>query len=118
MSLFGLAVNFVLIEYGGGAVMAVPAHDERDFEFAKKYDLAITQSIETTVPFDGSAATTEYGTLVNSGEFTGLDSKSAQKAIIAHFEAQKIGTKVINYKLRDWGISRQRYCAYSYDSLS
>lgn len=101
--------NFVLIEYGGGAVMAVPAHDERDFEFAKKYDLAITQSIETTVPFDGSAATTEYGTLVNSGEFSGLDSKSAQKAIIAYFEAEKIGTKVINYKLRDWGISRQRY---------
>jgi len=101
--------NFVLIEYGGGAVMAVPAHDERDFEFAKKYDLSIIQSIETTAPFDGSMATTEYGTLVNSGEFTGLDSKSAQKAIIAHFEAQKIGTKVINYKLRDWGISRQRY---------
>jgi len=101
--------NFVLIEYGGGAVMAVPAHDERDFEFAKKYHLSIIQSIETTAPFDGSMATTEYGTLVNSGEFTGLDSKSAQKAIIAHFEAQKIGTKVINYKLRDWGISRQRY---------
>ncbi|WP_333805150.1 leucine--tRNA ligase [Sulfurospirillum sp.] len=101
--------NFVLVEYGGGAVMAVPAHDERDFEFATKYDLAITQSIETSTSFDGRAATTDYGTLVNSGEFTGLDSKSAQKAIIAHFEAQKIGTKVINYKLRDWGISRQRY---------
>ena len=101
--------NFVLIEYGGGAVMAVPAHDERDFEFATKYDLAIVQSIETSSSFDGSVATTEYGTLVNSGEFTGLDSKSAQKAIIAHFESQKLGTKVINYKLRDWGISRQRY---------
>ncbi len=101
--------NFVLIEYGGGAVMAVPAHDERDFEFAKKYDLAIIQSIETSKSFDGSIATTEYGTLVNSGEFTGLDSKSAQKKIIASFEAKKIGTKVINYKLRDWGISRQRY---------
>ncbi|WP_041958213.1 leucine--tRNA ligase [Sulfurospirillum arsenophilum] len=101
--------NFVLIEYGGGAVMAVPAHDERDFEFATKYDLAIIQSIENSTPFDGSAATTEYGTLVNSGEFSGLDSKSAQKKIIAHFEAKKMGTKVINYKLRDWGISRQRY---------
>ena len=101
--------NFVLIEYGGGAVMAVPAHDERDFEFANKYDLAIIQSIETSTPYDGSVATTEYGTLVNSGEFTGFDSKRAQKAIIAHFEAQKIGTKVVNYKLRDWGISRQRY---------
>lgn len=101
--------NFVLIEYGGGAVMAVPAHDERDFEFAKKYDLAIIQSIENSATFDGTAATTEYGTLVNSGEFTELDSKSAQKKIIAHFEAKKMGTKVINYKLRDWGISRQRY---------
>lgn len=88
--------------------MAVPAHDE-DFEFATKYDLAIIQSIENSTPFDGTCATTEYGKLVNSGEFSGLDSKSAQKAIIAHFEAQKIGTKVINYKLRDWGISRQRY---------
>ncbi|WP_067177108.1 leucine--tRNA ligase [Sulfurospirillum sp. UCH001] len=101
--------NFVLIEYGGGAVMAVPAHDERDFEFATKYDLAIIQSIENGTLFDGNTATTEYGTLVNSGEFSGLDSKSAQKAIIAHFEAKKMGTKVINYKLRDWGISRQRY---------
>jgi len=101
--------NFVLIEYGGGAVMAVPAHDERDFEFAKKYDLAIIQSIETALPFDGSAATCEYGTLVNSGEFSGLDSKSAQKRIIARFEEKGIGTKVVNYKLRDWGISRQRY---------
>jgi len=101
--------NFVLIEYGGGAVMAVPAHDERDFEFAQKYTLPIIQSIENATPFDGTSATTEYGTLVNSGEFSGLDSKSAQKKIIAHFEAQKRGTKVINYKLRDWGISRQRY---------
>ncbi|MDD3324802.1 MAG: leucine--tRNA ligase [Sulfurospirillaceae bacterium] len=101
--------NFVLIEYGGGAVMAVPAHDERDFEFAQKYDLKIVQSIETQTPFDGSVATTEYGTLVNSGEFSGLDSKSAQKKIIEYFEDKKLGNKVINYKLRDWGISRQRY---------
>jgi len=101
--------NFVLIEYGGGAVMAVPAHDERDFEFAQKYDLPIIQSIESAQAFDGTCATTEYGTLVNSGEFSGLDSKSAQKKIIASFEAQKRGTKVINFKLRDWGISRQRY---------
>lgn len=101
--------NFVLIEYGGGAVMAVPAHDERDFEFATKYNLPIIQSIESNTPFDGTCATTEYGTLINSAEFSGLASKEAQKAIIAHFEAQKMGTKVINYKLRDWGISRQRY---------
>lgn len=101
--------NFVLIEYGGGAVMAVPAHDERDFEFATKYNLPVIQSIESNTPFDGTCATTEYGTLINSAEFSGLASKEAQKAIIAHFEAQKMGTKVINYKLRDWGISRQRY---------
>ncbi len=101
--------NFVLIEYGGGAVMAVPAHDERDFEFAKKYNLPITQSIECETPFDGSMATTQYGVLVNSGEFSGLESKVAQKRIIEHFEKLGIGKKVINYKLRDWGISRQRY---------
>lgn len=101
--------NFVLIEYGGGAVMAVPAHDERDFEFAQKYDLPIIQSIEHATPFDGSVATTEYGKTINSGEFSGLESKAAQKAIIAHFEAKGSGKKVINYKLRDWGISRQRY---------
>jgi leucyl-tRNA synthetase len=101
--------NFVLIEYGGGAVMAVPAHDERDFEFAQTYDLPIIQSIEHATPFDGSVATTEYGKTIDSGEFSGLESKVAQKAIIAHFEAKGLGKKVINYKLRDWGISRQRY---------
>lgn len=101
--------NFVLVEYGGGAVMAVPAHDERDFEFAQKYNLDIIQSIESSSPFDGSVATTEYGVMMNSGEFSGLDSKSGQKAVIAHFEKYNLGTKVINYKLRDWGISRQRY---------
>lgn len=101
--------NFVLVEYGGGAVMAVPAHDERDFEFAQKYNLDIIQSIESSSPFDGSVATTEYGVMMNSGEFSGLDSKSGQKAVIAHFEKHHLGTKVINYKLRDWGISRQRY---------
>lgn len=101
--------NFVLVEYGGGAVMAVPAHDERDFEFAQKYNLDIIQSIESSSPFDGSVATTEYGVMMNSGEFSGLDSKSGQKAVIAHFEKHNLGTKVINYKLRDWGISRQRY---------
>ena len=101
--------NFVLIEYGGGAVMAVPAHDERDFEFASKYNLPIIQSIETSAPYDKSVASTEYGVLVNSEHFSGLDSKSAQKEIIAHFETKNLGKKVINYKLRDWGISRQRY---------
>ena len=102
--------NFVLIEYGGGAVMAVPAHDERDFEFAKKYDLNITQSIENKKQkYDGLSATTEYGYLVDSGEFTGLSSEDGKNAIIKYFEDNNLGKKVINYKLRDWGISRQRY---------
>ena len=102
--------NFVLIEYGGGAVMAVPAHDERDFEFAKKYDLPIIQSIENKKQeFDGNFATTEYGYMVNSGDFSGLSSDEGKKAIIKYFEDNSIGKKVVNYKLRDWGISRQRY---------
>ncbi|NOX16415.1 MAG: leucine--tRNA ligase [Epsilonproteobacteria bacterium] len=102
--------NFVLIEYGGGAVMAVPAHDERDFEFAQKYDLPIIQSIENKKhKFDGSCATTEYGYMVNSGEFSGLDSAKGKIAIIKYFEDNNLGKKVINFKLRDWGISRQRY---------
>ncbi len=102
--------NFVLIEYGGGAVMAVPAHDERDFEFAKKYDLSIIQSIENKKQkFDGSCATTEYGYMINSDEFSGLNSDEGKKAIIKYFEDNGIGKKVVNYKLRDWGISRQRY---------
>ncbi len=102
--------NFVLIEYGGGAVMAVPAHDERDFEFAKKYDLPIIQSIENKKQeFDGSCATTDYGYMVNSGDFSGLSSDEGKKAIIKYFEENGLGKKVVNYKLRDWGISRQRY---------
>ncbi len=102
--------NFVLIEYGGGAVMAVPAHDERDFEFATKYDLPIIQSIENKKQeFDGKSATTEYGYMVDSGEFTGLSSDEGKKAVIKYFEDNALGKKVVNYKLRDWGISRQRY---------
>ncbi len=101
--------NFVLIEYGGGAVMAVPAHDERDFEFAKKYDLPIIQTIKGDEEFDGSKAVTEYGILINSEKFSGLSSEEAKKAIIDYFEKNGLGKRVVNYKLRDWGISRQRY---------
>ncbi len=102
--------NFVLIEYGGGAVMAVPAHDERDFEFAKKYDLPIIQSIENKkIKFDGSCALTEPGFMVDSGEFSGLSSEEGKKEIIKYFEQKSLGKKVVNFKLRDWGISRQRY---------
>lgn len=102
--------NFVLIEYGGGAIMAVPAHDERDFEFAKKYGLNIRQSISPLEgEYDSNEPMGEYGVMFNSGEFTGLDSVSGQKKVIDFFEKNGLGKRVINYKLRDWGISRQRY---------
>ncbi len=104
--------NFVLMDYGSGAVMSVPAHDERDHEFAKAYGLPIKQVIE---PNDGEeidiqeAAYTLKGTLVNSGEFTGLSSEEAFEAIIGKFEALGTGSRQVNYRLRDWGVSRQRY---------
>ena len=103
--------NFVLASYGGGAVMAVPAHDQRDFEFAKQYDLPITQVI---VGSDGliekqTEAFVSEGELINSESFTGLKNTKAKKAIMYHFEQNSLGIKKVNYKLRDWGISRQRY---------
>ncbi|WP_321314219.1 leucine--tRNA ligase [Halarcobacter sp.] len=103
--------NFVLSSYGGGAVMAVPAHDQRDFEFAREYSLPIKQVI---VGPDGlfdkmTEAYTGEGELVNSEGFSGLKNNKAKKSIIYHFEQNSFGTKQINYKLRDWGVSRQRY---------
>ena len=103
--------NFVLSSYGGGAVMAVPAHDQRDFEFAKKYDLPIKQVIEGV---DGivekqTEAYTVEGNLIDSEGFTGLPNIKAKKAIIYHFEQNSLGAKKVNFKLRDWGVSRQRY---------
>ena len=103
--------NFVLSSYGGGAVMAVPAHDQRDFEFAKQYDLPIKQVIVGT---DGliekqTEAYTAEGELINSESFTGLKNTKAKKAILYHFEQNSLGIKKVNFKLRDWGISRQRY---------
>ncbi|HMY37724.1 MAG TPA: leucine--tRNA ligase [Marinagarivorans sp.] len=104
--------NYVLMDYGTGAVMAVPAHDQRDFEFAQKYNLPINQVI---APLDGSAidlsqgAYTEKGKLINSGEFTGLDFAAAFDSIAATLEAQGRGRITTNYRLRDWGVSRQRY---------
>ncbi len=100
--------NFVLMDYGSGAVMAVPAHDERDFEFATKYDLPIKPVIkpkekEPKLPY------TEAGILFDSGEFSGLLSVEAKAKIIEHFEKEGIGKKTTNYKLKDWGVSRQRY---------
>ena len=102
--------NFVLAEYGGGAIMAVPAHDERDFEFAKKFNLPIVQSIAPkSGDYDASKAYVESGVLVNSAEFSGMDSEKAKSAVISKFEELKLGRRVVNFKLRDWGVSRQRY---------
>ena len=105
--------NFVLMEYGTGAVMAVPAHDQRDFEFARKYNLPIKPVVQP----DGVSLTAdtmeqaseEAGILVDSGSFTGMDSEKAKKAIIDHAARQGFGKAHITYRLRDWGISRQRY---------
>ena len=102
--------NFVLVEYGSGAVMAVPAHDERDFEFAKKYNLPIKWVIKPeNGEIDESKAYTGDGVLINSGEFSGMKNTQAKEAIIKKFEEMGIGKKEVNYRLRDWGISRQRY---------
>ncbi|MFQ5455345.1 MAG: leucine--tRNA ligase [Nitrospirota bacterium] len=105
--------NFVLMEYGTGAVMAVPAHDQRDFEFAKKYDIPIRLVIQnpdkSLSQKDMDSAYTEDGILVNSGEFSGLMSDAARERIADYMESKGIGKRNINYRLRDWGISRQRY---------
>ncbi|MDD3617815.1 MAG: leucine--tRNA ligase [Desulfobulbaceae bacterium] len=104
--------NFVLMEYGSGAVMAVPAHDQRDFEFAAKYSLPVREVIRPADRETGSElerAYVESGVLVNSGPFTGMDSESAKQAIIDHAEHSGFGRSETTYRLRDWGISRQRY---------
>jgi leucyl-tRNA synthetase len=104
--------NFVLMSYGTGAVMAVPGHDERDWEFAKKHGIAIKQVI---APTDGTeidieeAVYTDKGVLVNSGEYDGLSFEGAFNAIADHFEQTGRGGRTVNYRLRDWGVSRQRY---------
>jgi len=104
--------NYVLMDYGTGAVMAVPAHDQRDYEFAKKYDLAINQVIAPengdTVNLDDGAFT-DKGVLVNSAAFDGLNFDAAFKAISDELVAQGKGKVTTNYRLRDWGVSRQRY---------
>ena len=104
--------NFVLMGYGTGAVMAVPAHDQRDWEFAQKYDIPLKPVV---FPADGSeadltqAAYTEKGVLKNSGQFDELTSEEAFAAIADFVEQNNCGSRKINYRLRDWGISRQRY---------
>jgi leucyl-tRNA synthetase len=105
--------NFVLAEYGTGAIMAVPAHDQRDFEFAHKYGLPIrvvVQSGETPVAVDAlNEASTNYGRLVNSGEYNGQEAPAVIARMIADAEAGGIGKGEVQYRLKDWGISRQRY---------
>lgn len=104
--------NFVLMEYGSGAIMAVPAHDSRDFEFAQHYQLPIKQVIipENTENWDFSkGAFVQPGILIESNQFSGLDSKSASTQIIDFLEAQNKGQRKIHFRLRDWGVSRQRY---------
>jgi leucyl-tRNA synthetase len=107
--------NYVLMGYGEGAVMGVPAHDERDFAFAKKYDLPIRQVIGVageTFSLDGWQewyADKVRGVCVHSGKYDGLDYEAATDAIAADLKAKKLGDKQVQYRLRDWGISRQRY---------
>lgn len=106
------AANFVLMGYGEGAVMAVPAHDQRDWEFAQKYKLPIKQVISPLGDENcdiSKAAFTIKGKLIDSDEFTGLTSVEAFDAIAAHLEKNGKGNKRTNYRLRDWGVSRQRY---------
>ncbi|NFI08892.1 leucine--tRNA ligase [Clostridium botulinum] len=97
--------DYVLNTYGTGCVMAVPAHDERDFAFATKYNLPIERVIEggDSLPY------TEYGKMVNRGEFDGLFGNKAKEAVISKLESMNLGRKKINYRLRDWLVSRQRY---------
>jgi len=104
--------NFVLMHYGTGAVMAVPAHDQRDFEFAQKYSLPIKQVIAPLADEEidlTRQAFVEHGKLVNSAEFDGLDFDGAFNGIADKLEKLGVGKRQVNYRLRDWGVSRQRY---------
>ena len=103
--------DYVLITYGTGAIMAVPAHDTRDYEFAKKFNLPIVQVVDgENVDLSKEAFTdVATGKLINSDFLNGLEVKDAKKTVIEYLEKNKIGTKKVNYKLRDWVFSRQRY---------
>ena len=106
--------NFVLMEYGSGAVMAVPGHDQRDWEFATKYHLPIQQVIAAKKGDEdkcdlSASAYTEKGTLINSDKFDGLDFDAAFNGIADELETKECGKRKVNYRLRDWGVSRQRY---------
>lgn len=102
--------NYVLMSYGSGAVMAVPAHDERDFEFARQYGLPIKQVIQAPEGFDPSnAAYIERGALIHSAEFDGLEFDGVYQALLAKLEPQGLASGKVQFRLRDWGVSRQRY---------
>ena len=104
--------NFVLMEYGTGAVMAVPGHDQRDWEFATKYSLPIKPvilNLDGTEPDISAAAMTEKGALFNSGDYNGLSHEAGFNAIADALAAKGVGVRKVNYRLRDWGVSRQRY---------
>ena len=102
--------NFVLMDYGSGAIFGCPAHDQRDFEFAKKYNLEITRVVSNKNDNESlTEAYTGYGSLINSDFLNGLDVEAAKKKIINEVEKKKLGIKKTLYRLKDWGISRQRY---------
>ncbi len=105
--------DYVLMGYGTGAIMAVPAHDQRDFDFAKKFDLEIIPVVDSDNPEidvnDLKEAFAAEGTMINSGKFDGMNNKEAIGAVIEWLSEEGIGTKTVNYRLRDWLISRQRY---------
>jgi len=105
--------NFALMEYGTGAVMSVPAHDQRDFDFAKKYGLDIIVVVEPPDGIPDPAAMTEAyageGIMVNSGRFSGMKNSQALEEVAAYLEANGLGEKTVSFRLKDWGISRQRY---------
>ena len=105
--------DYVLMDYGTGAIMAVPAHDQRDFDFAKKFNLEIIPVVDPQNPeidlYNLKEAFVAEGTVINSGEFNGLNNRDAIEKVAAYLEEKGIGKKTVNYRLRDWLISRQRY---------
>jgi len=105
--------NFALMEYGTGAVMCVPAHDQRDFDFARKYGLEVVVVVSPQEQnLQGDTMTEAYtgeGTMVNSGDYDGMPNTQAKDAIAAYLESNQLGKRTVSYRLRDWGISRQRY---------
>ena len=101
--------NFILMDYGSGAIYGCPAHDQRDLDFANKYNLEVIQVVNSDRDFDGQTAYTENGQIINSDFLNGMQIEEAKEKAISEIEKLKIGKRTINYRLRDWGISRQRY---------